>query len=68
MQVDGETVNENTVPMRWKSTQPFEVDGHECVVKTRPSGPLSPMSKIWLEVDGETAAHAESMWESRAAA
>ena len=49
--VDGEVVESSTVPMRWRSTQAFQIDGHQAVVRTRPSGPVSPRFVITLEVD-----------------
>ena len=51
--VDGQVVDSSTVPIRWRSTQAFEIDGHQAVVRTRPSGPLSPLFVIYLEVDGK---------------
>lgn len=53
--VDGKVVSKNTVPMRWKSTQEFAVDGHECVVVTEPQGKkkFTPIFQIWLKVDGK---------------
>ena len=51
--VDGQVVDSSRVPMRWRSTQAFEIDGYRAVVRTRPSGPLSPLFVIDLEVDGK---------------
>lgn len=53
VQVDGETVDRSTVPMRWRSKQSFELDGREAVVETRPTKPISPFFSISLRFDGD---------------
>lgn len=65
--VDGEVVATNTLPMRWSSTQPFRLGGHEAVVRTRPSNPVSPYFVITLELDGRKmpAEPGRSGWESK---
>lgn len=51
--VNGRVVSTSTIPMRWRSTQTFDIDGHPAVLCTRPSFPvLSPWFVITLEVDG----------------
>lgn len=52
VQVDGRTVDRSRVPMRWRSEQTFDVAGHNAVVRTRPSKPVSPWFVITLELDG----------------
>ena len=66
--IDGEQRHESVVPMRWKSSQAFEIDGRHCVVKTEPSALLSPKFRISLEVDGQPVASepGSSFWETRA--
>jgi hypothetical protein len=51
--VDGQVVDESTVPMRWKSEQAFTVAGHPATVRTKPAGRVSPYFVITLEVDGK---------------
>lgn len=67
VRVDGQVVDSSTVPMRWKSTQEFDLDGHRCVLTTRPSKRLSAYFRIELEVDGRKVASpdAPDVWETK---
>lgn len=67
VRVDGEVVDSSTVPLRWSSTQEFDLDGHRCVLTTRPSSKLSARFRIELEVDGEAvrSPDAPDVWETR---
>ena len=51
VRVDGSVVDESTVPMRGRSEQRFEIDGHHAAVRTRPTSRLSPYFAIELELD-----------------
>lgn len=66
--VDGTQRHESVIPMRWRSTQAFVVDGHPCVVTTEPTGTLSAKFRISLEVDGQqvVAEPGSSFWEGSA--
>ncbi len=66
VEVDGEVVDEDTKPMRWKSEQTFPLDGHEVTVRTRPSMPGSAMFIVELELDGKIVASHDKKgdWES----
>lgn len=65
--VDGEVVDESTIPLRAKSTQRFELDGRPCVVRTKPSSAVSPFFVIALEVDGQAVPSTDKRdtWESK---
>lgn len=65
--VDGKPRHESVIPMRWKSSQAFEIDGSHCVVTTEPHGTLSPMFRISLRVDGELIEpeSGSSFWEGK---
>ena len=52
VRLDGQLVDKSTVPMRWRSEQTFEIDGHHAVVRTKPLKKISPWFVISLEVDG----------------
>jgi len=52
--VDGQVVGDSTIPMRWRSEQAFEIDGHPAAVRTAPSRPASRKFVITLEVDGRS--------------
>jgi len=54
LSLDGQLVHKSTIPMRWSSTQPFEIDGRPAVVRTRPRRMMSAWFVIDLEVDGQT--------------
>jgi hypothetical protein len=64
--VDRQVVSKSTIPMRWRSTQGFKIDGHPAVVRTKPSGPLSPWFVITLDVDGKAVEPdpGKSRWEA----
>ncbi len=64
--VDGRVVSKSTIPMRWRSEQRFEIEGHPAVVRTKPSRRLSPWFVISLEVDGSTVPPGpeRSRWEA----
>ena len=51
--LDGQVVDESTIPMRWSSEQTFEIGGRPAVVRTKPRRNLSPYFVITLEVDGQ---------------
>ncbi|HMS46422.1 MAG: hypothetical protein WAX12_15080 [Candidatus Microthrix subdominans] len=51
--VDGQQRHESIIPMRWRSSQVFELEGSHCVVTTEPTGLMSPKFRISLEIDGE---------------
>ena len=53
--------------MRGKSEQRFEIDGEPCVLRTKPSAPLSPRFTIELEVAGRPieSPDAPGDWESK---
>mgnify|MGYP000329788969 CR=1 FL=1 len=63
--VDGVQRHVSVIPMRWRSTQEFEIDGHPCVVATEPSSLISPYFRISLRVDGRVveAETPKSKWE-----
>lgn len=52
--LDGKVVGNSTIPFRWRSEQPFVIDGHAAVVRTQPARLISPSFRIDLEVDGVT--------------
>ena len=52
--VDGKQRHESVIPMRWRSSQPFEIEGRNCVVTTEPTWLLSPQFRISLKIDGKT--------------
>lgn len=52
VRVDGSVADESTVPMRGRSEQTVQVDGHSALIRTRPSSRLSPYFVIELELDG----------------
>lgn len=64
--VDGRPVDSSTIPMRWRSTQFLEIEGHPAVVRTVPSKPVSPKFVISLELDGATVQPdpGKSKWEA----
>ena len=64
--LDRELVSESTIPMRWRSEQTFQIDGHPAVVRTKPARRLSPWFVISLEVDGATVPPepGKSRWEA----
>lgn len=67
VRVDDRVVDESRIPMRWRSTQSFAIDGHPAVVRTEPSRRLSPYFVIGLEVDGRLVESDTplSKWEKR---
>jgi hypothetical protein len=68
--VDGVLKTSNSLPLRWKSEQRVDIDGHEAVIRTRPSMPLSAYFTITLELDGVEVPPNEgspSQWESKRA-
>lgn len=65
--VDGQVVSTSTIPMRWRSTQALDINGHPAVLRTKPSFPvLSPWFVITLEVDGRPVQPepGKSRWEA----
>jgi hypothetical protein len=52
VEVDGTVVEKSTVPMRWRSSQSFDLAGHAAVLTMRPVRPLSKYFAIALTVDG----------------
>lgn len=66
--VDGVERHESIVPMRWRSTQEFDVAGHQAVVTTEPTITISARFKISLTIDGqriEPEPGSSSFWEGR---
>ncbi len=66
--LDGELVHSDAQLMRWKSEQPFKIDGRTAVVRTRPKTKVSPYFVISLEVDGREVPSASqpAKWERAA--
>lgn len=50
--VDGQVVDDSTVPMRWRSEQSFGLGGRQAVVRTQPAKRISPYFRVTLELDG----------------
>ena len=67
--LDGELIHSDSQLMRWKSEQPFKIDGHTAVVRTKPKTKVSPYFVISLEVDGREVPSTSklSKWERAAA-
>ncbi|WP_354701693.1 hypothetical protein DSM112329_02020 [Paraconexibacter sp. AEG42_29] len=65
--VDGKEVDSSTFPLRWKSTQEFDLDGTPCVVRTKPSTKFSARFLVELEVDGRLidSSSPRDGWESK---
>lgn len=65
VQVDGQTVERSTIPMRWRSRQSFELADGEAVVETRPAKSISPYFSISLGFNGDEIASDSplSFWE-----
>lgn len=66
--LDGELVHSSSQAMRGKSEQPFQIDGHTAVVRTRAKTKVSPFFVISLEVDGKDVASESALgkWEKGA--
>lgn len=54
--VDGRAVSKNTIPMRWRSEQAFEIDRQPAVVRTQPARRISRFRDIAEAVHGAGAA------------
>ena len=54
MFVDGQQRHESVIPMRWRSSQAFELEGAHCVVTTEPTGLMSTKFCTFLEINGES--------------
>lgn len=63
--LDGVSRHESVIPMRGRSQQRFEIDGHPAIVRTEPENFVK--FKITLEVDGrlvEAEAVTKPYWEA----
>ena len=66
--VDGVQRHESVIPMRWRSSQAFDIGEHQGVVTTAPTKTISGRFRITLEIDGQPIEPepGSSFWEGRA--